>query len=411
MEYKHSRLANGLQIISSYYPTMPLTAVTLYTEAGSRYEQVHEFGYAHFAEHITFDGTIRFPSREAMGIEIDRLGAYANAFTGKEIIRWYIQAGSALVKDVFVLLSDMVRHSLMTTESISHEQQVIQQEIIRAADDPQRVLSEQSFATLFDGHPLGHSVLGDAAIVSASTSEAVRQYYERWVVPTDNALVVVGSLTHEQVMALAQKYFGDWSTKTVPISPQSIIQPNHHGVHYAPFKSQRTLFTLHYLTQANTEKQQSIWDLIAMFFAKGRSSLLYKKLRAELGLVYEISGNHRVFIGTGLFEIRSSSTKPREAIAALRSTVAMAVAEFTPEVFEHISERAQNAAYQVYSSQLQEADFLGTQALLTKSLVTPIDRQKALAMVTYEEVKATMEQFLTLEKGYLTIVGPEMVEV
>lgn len=411
MEYQHSRLANGLQVISSYYPDMPLTVVTLHTKAGSRYEQPNEFGYAHFAEHITFDGTTRFPSREVMGIEIDRLGAYANAFTSKEVVRWYVQAGSGLAEDMFVLLSDMVRHSLMTAESIVHEQQVIQQEIAHDADDPQRVLYNQSFAALFGPHPLGHSVTGDAAAVASATPEAVRQYYERWVVPTDNALVVVGSLTHKQVIALAQKYFGDWSGKKVPTPPTPVVQSLHPGVHYVPFKTQRTLFSLQYFTIATDERQQSVWELIAMFLAQGRSSLLVKKLRAELGLVYGLGGNHNVFLETGLLGIRSSSTKPREAIAALRSTMVKAAEEFTPEAFEYTRERAKNAAWQVYSSQLQEADFLGGEALRTDKLTTPTDWQKALAAVTYEEVRTTMEQFLTPEKGYLTIVGPEPVEL
>gem|GEM_PF-1848571 len=411
MEYKHSRLANGLQVISSYYPGMPLTAVTLYTDAGSRYEQPHEFGYAHFAEHITFDGTTRFPSREAMGIEIDRLGAYANASTGKETVCWCVQAGSGLAEDIFVLLSDMVCHSLITAESITHEQQVIQQEIARAADGPQRVLYDQTFATIFANHPLGHVTLGDPAIVAAATPEAVRQYYERWVVPTDNALVVVGALSHEQVIALAEKYFGDWEAKKAPTPFCPIIKAVHAGVHYAPFKSQRTLFSLDYFTQANNQKQQSIWDLIAMFLVQGKSSLLRNKLRTELGLVYESGGYHSIFLDTGLLKIWASSTKPREAIAALRATMAKAVEALTPEAFGRTRERAQNAAYRVYNSQLQEADFLGNQALLTKGLVTPVDRQKALAAVTYEEVRATMKQFLAPEKGYLTIVGPEPVEV
>ncbi|MEK7139443.1 MAG: pitrilysin family protein [Patescibacteria group bacterium] len=408
--YEHSLLNNGLQVISSYHPAAPVTTVTCHVAAGSRYERPDEFGYAHFAEHLTFDGTKRFPSRLAVGEEIDRLGALANAYTGKESIWWHVQAPSSLAEDSVALLAEMLCHSKFDVEAISHERQVISQEISRAEDDPMWILYKQMLAQVFGAHPLGHWPLGDPTVVASATPERVVAYYQRRVGPKNSVITVVGSLNHEQVVALVGKYFGQWndlSDERQMVVPLETTRP---GRNHLAFTAQRTCFSLTYLLPSSTERERSIGEVLVAWLAQGRSSMMWKKLRTTLGLTYDPNGSYTPFKEIGAIQLSGSSTQPTACLTALTDMMINPAPLLTAEEFQHTVQRLINKTWQqVYGTQLGEANFLGSEALLADELVTPDDWRSALAAVTYEETIATMRQFLKPAQGYLTVVGPEAV--
>jgi predicted Zn-dependent peptidase len=128
MTVEIDRLPNGLRIAVEPMPGVHSAAVGLYFTAGGRHERVEQNGIAHFLEHMAFKGT---PTRTAQAIaeEIEDVGGYINAYTGKEMTAYYARVLEADVGRALDILSDIVLNPLFEAPDIEVERGVILQEI------------------------------------------------------------------------------------------------------------------------------------------------------------------------------------------------------------------------------------------------------------------------------------------
>ncbi len=151
-------LANGLRIIHHPSPTS-VVYCGYAIDAGTRDEQPHEAGLAHFVEHMLFKGTTK---RRAWHIlnRMENVGGDLNAYTNKEETVIY----SAFLKKDFTraleLLTDIVFHSTFPQHEMDKERGVILEEIDCYRDNPAELIFDDFEEILFSGHALGHNILG-----------------------------------------------------------------------------------------------------------------------------------------------------------------------------------------------------------------------------------------------------------
>ena len=184
-KYNTHTLPNGLRIIH-----LPTTSRVVYCgyqiAAGTRDEGPGEEGMAHFCEHMTFKGTEK---RNALQIinALEGLGGELNAFTNKEDTTFY----AAISKDHFAqavnVLTDIVFHSQYPQQEIDKEVEVICDEIESYNDSPAELIYNEFENILFEGHPLGHNILGKAEQLRTYTTEDALRFVRRYYRP-DNAI-------------------------------------------------------------------------------------------------------------------------------------------------------------------------------------------------------------------------------
>ena len=184
-KYNTHTLPNGLRIIH-----LPTTSRVVYCgyqiAAGTRNEGPGEEGMAHFCEHMTFKGTEK---RNALQIinALEGLGGELNAFTNKEDTTFY----AAISKDHFAqavnVLTDIVFHSQYPQQEIDKEVEVICDEIESYNDSPAELIYDEFENILFEGHPLGHNILGKAEQLRTYTTEDALRFVRRYYRP-DNAI-------------------------------------------------------------------------------------------------------------------------------------------------------------------------------------------------------------------------------
>ncbi len=184
-KYNTHTLPNGLRIIH-----LPTTSRVVYCgyqiAAGTRDEGSGEEGMAHFCEHMTFKGTEK---RNALQIinALEGLGGELNAFTNKEDTTFY----AAISKDHFAqavnVLTDIVFHSQYPQQEIDKEVEVICDEIESYNDSPAELIYDEFENLLFEGHPLGHNILGKAEQLRTYTTENALRFVRRYYRP-DNAI-------------------------------------------------------------------------------------------------------------------------------------------------------------------------------------------------------------------------------
>ena len=167
--------------------------------AGTRDEKDGESGMAHFAEHLSFKGTDRRTSRQIITY-MESVGGDLNAFTGKEETVYYCTCQKEHFSRAMDLLFDVVFHSKYPQEEMDKEVEVVIDEIESYNDSPSELIYDDFEAMLFQGHPLGRSILGNAERLRAYKTEDVQNYTSRLYVPSNAVLFVYGNISEKEIM-------------------------------------------------------------------------------------------------------------------------------------------------------------------------------------------------------------------
>ena len=178
MKYNTHTLANGLRVIH-LASASPVVYCGYAVCAGTRDELPGEEGLAHFCEHVTFKGTARRNSLQILN-RLERVGGDLNAFTNKEDTVFY----SALLREhlprAVDLLTDIVMHSTYPQAEIDKEIEVVCDEIECYNDSPAELIYDQFENIVFDGHPLGHNILGTQERLRGYTTADAKRFTEKF---------------------------------------------------------------------------------------------------------------------------------------------------------------------------------------------------------------------------------------
>lgn len=214
MEFYEAQLDNGLQIVAERSPSVHSVAAGFFVRTGARDETSEISGVSHFLEHMAFKGTERHTAEDVNRI-FDEVGAKYNASTGEEVTLFYAAVLPEYLPHTFDLLSDII-HPSLRQEDFDMEKNVILEEIGMYEDQPTFTVYEKLMQKHFAGHPLGRSILGTSASVSALTSEQMREYHRRRYTAGNIVLAVAGNFEWRDVHSLAREYCGAWTAGAAP---------------------------------------------------------------------------------------------------------------------------------------------------------------------------------------------------
>ncbi len=201
-------LPNGLRIVCEVLPNVQSAAAAFWAHTGSRDEAPDEHGVSHFLEHMCFKGTAK-RDWHAINVRFDELGSIYNAYTSRERTIYYGWLPAARIAEQIELLADMMRPAL-PPEEFETERKVILEEIAMTADSFEHNVWDALHKACFDGHPLGHEILGEKETIERLARETMVAYHRRRYAPDNVTLVVCGHVEPEAVFAAAGRCCGDW---------------------------------------------------------------------------------------------------------------------------------------------------------------------------------------------------------
>ena len=201
--YNTCRLSNGLRII--HLPSAsPVVYCGYQIAAGTRDEEPGDEGLAHFCEHVTFKGTAKRTSLQIVN-SIEQVGGELNAFTNKEDTVFY----AAVLKDHLAravdVLTDIVFHSTYPQHEINKEIEVICDEIESYNDSPAELIFDDFENILFEGHPLGHNILGNAERLRQYTTADALRFTSKYYRPDNSIFFVYGDVEFRKVVKLLSR--------------------------------------------------------------------------------------------------------------------------------------------------------------------------------------------------------------
>lgn len=294
-------LNNGLRVVYAPSPTNTVY-LGLALDAGTRDETDGESGMAHFAEHLSFKGTDRRTSRQIITY-MESVGGDLNAFTGKEETVYYCTCQKEHFSRAMDLLFDVVFHSKYPQEEMDKEVEVVIDEIESYNDSPSELIYDDFEAMLFQGHPLGRSILGNAERLRAYKTEDVQNYTSRLYVPSNAVLFVYGNVSEKEILRripddvlseAGQRIVTD-ETILRPYAPQSkVIEKDTHQAHI--MMGARAFGGTH-------PKHLALFLANNILGGPGLSSRLNLALREKRGLVYTVESTLTTYTDTGVWAI------------------------------------------------------------------------------------------------------------
>ena len=188
----------------------PVAYCILSIGMGTRDEDPKFNGLAHLTEHMLFKGT---PNRSSVNIAsyLEKVGGDLNAFTTKERIVLYSTTLKEDIRKAAGLVFEVAFASSFPLEELKKEKEVVYDEIITYQDSPSELLFDNFEGELFEGTPLGYSILGDKKTLEPITPAILKKNRDRFFLPGNMTLSVAGNFEEKEIMAILQKELEKWS--------------------------------------------------------------------------------------------------------------------------------------------------------------------------------------------------------
>jgi len=298
--YQTATLPNGLRII--HLPSdSPVVYCGICIQAGSRQESLGEAGLAHFCEHVTFKGTQRRSALQILNC-LERVGGDLNAFTNKEDTTFYAAIQREHFSKAVDLLVDIVFHSQYPAQELEHEKDVICDEIESYNDSPSELIYDEFENMLFQGHPLGHHILGTREQVLSFTSDDARRFTQRYYRPDKAVFFVYGDVDFVKLLRKLEV--------AVPSHAQSLYQEP-ADIPQVPLPVQHTESQHHQAhvmlgsrAYARTdERRMPLYLLNNILGGPAMNARLNLSLRERNGLVYTVESSMVSYSDTGCWSV------------------------------------------------------------------------------------------------------------
>jgi len=309
MEYYTHPLSNGIRLIHA--PTFSEVAhCGLIINAGSRDEEAHEQGIAHFVEHLIFKGTRKRKAYHILS-RMDDVGGEINAYTSKEETCIHT---SFLHKDYersLELLSDITFNSVFPGKEMVREKDVIIDEINSYKDNPAESIYDDFEELVFEGQPLGRNILGTPELLRKFNREDIESFVRRNYLPGEMVITSIGNISFPRLIQLCEKHFGQIlpaadSRGRIPYNgyqpKNKIFQKDTNQAHCIIGNVAYDLYDPRRITMTLLE------NLIA---GPGLNSRLNMLLREKLGYVYHVESSYTPFSDVGLFTLYFGAEKSR----------------------------------------------------------------------------------------------------
>lgn len=307
MEYTQHLFPSGLRLIYKYTAS-PVAHAAVTIGSGSRHEEPHEHGLAHFLEHCLFKGTQKRSATQILR-RMEEVGGEINAFTAREETCVHATFLAGHYSRAIELFADILFHAVFPARDLENEKKVIIEEIKSVKDNPYEYILDHFDSLVFPGHPLGQSILGDARSLKRFNADDLHAFVRKHYRPDNIVLSFVGNVEMSALVKWIEKCFPTDGPNTKEKEAQPAFKP-FNPADYKPFNSRipKRTFQTHCVLgnlayHLEEEKRVPFGLLNNMLGGPAMSSLLNLHLREKRGRAYSVESHFSPFTETGVFLI------------------------------------------------------------------------------------------------------------
>ncbi|MGB0777951.1 MAG: M16 family metallopeptidase [Flavobacteriaceae bacterium] len=283
VEFEEFDLDNGLHVILHQDNTAPVVITSVMYDVGGKDGSRERTGFAHFFEHLLFEGSENIGRGEFMKI-IPANGGTFNANTSQDRTYYYEIFPSNKLELGLWLESERMLHPVIDQVGVDTQNEVVKEEKRQRYDNsPYGGLLGAIGENLFVAHPYKDKNIGEMEHLDAATLEEFNAFFDKYYVPNNAVLIVAGDIDTDKTKTMVKEYFGEvkkgadvvrefpkedpiTETKTATVYDKNIQIPAVLAAYRLPGQASRDAYVL---------------DMISSYLSGGKSSVLYKKLVDE----------------------------------------------------------------------------------------------------------------------------------
>ena len=385
-------------------------AIHLWVFAGTADEGPEQHGCAHLLEHMLFKPVSIDAAPQDIASAVEALGGDVNAFTSHDETVFHVTVPVSKFDAALRALVRPISHARPIAADLAHEAHVVLEEIKQYDDEPASRAMQDMVEGLFGTHSYARPVLGTSTEISAHRVGVLRRFLARNYGGSRLALVVVGPMRPEKVLASARKVLGEFTarpgrralaTPTPPRQPRVVVRRDDvHEAHVA----------LGWQAPAWPEAQACALEIAATAMGYGESSWLGRELRRRQGLVSDAHAS--LFAGrqcsTFAFTAHAPPARVEQAIlAALAELGRMGRVSIDAEA--HARARAVLESEVVYRRETVNglAHTIGYYLSLGDDLGLDRTFLRNLAEASPVDVRDAVRRFLDPRNASLSVVVPK----
>ena len=397
-------LPNGLRIFTNKRDDLRSATVGVWTQAGARNETAEKSGISHFIEHMVFKG-----SKKRTGFEIaegmDEIGAHVNAYTTKEYTFFYTRALDYQILKAADILFDMIRNPRLDEKDIETEKGVVLEEINMCEDDPGDVVYEVNESSLFKGSTLSMQILGERETVSNLTKEDIISYMNDNYCGDKTVIGISGNFDEEAMLSKVKEYFSDMPEKSKDDGYYSV--PFNKAIALKTMQTEQTHMMMSFDGIGIDHEDLYALQVCMFILGTGTSSMLYQKIREELGLCYSIDSWLGRYRGGGYIAVSVSLSPDSEEKAI--NEITRIVGAFSKNVTQRQVDIAKEKLISslIMSREQPQSKFssMGYNQLMLSRFVEDDEIINNIKAITLQDVVAVSEKYLRLDEMAFTAVG------
>lgn len=311
MELNTYRLNNGIRLIHQS-TNSPVAHCGVIINTGSRDEQDHQHGLAHFVEHLIFKGTKKRKAHQILS-RMEDVGGELNAFTTKEETCIHASFFNNYFDRAFEIITDIMFHSMFPEKEIQKEKDVIIDEINSYKDSPIEQLYDDFEELIFRNNPIARNILGTQTALNKYSREDIVEFYASHYNTSEMVVSSAGNISFKRILKCFKKYFDPVEKKE-----QQFPRIVYNNSTYSPRKIRQEHNTyqahciLGNLAYSNREEKRLVLHLLNnLLGGPSMNSRLHMVLREKNGLAYNVESNYNTYSDIGIINIYFGTDKEK----------------------------------------------------------------------------------------------------
>lgn len=273
-------LPNGLHVILHEDHTIPTVAISVLYHVGSKNEDPTRTGFAHFFEHLLFEGSENIERGEYMKL-VQNNGGVINANTSFDRTFYFETLPSNKLEQGMWMESERMLHAKIDDIGLETQRKVVKEEKKqRYENTPYGRLLEQIFKNSYTVHPYQWTPIGEAQYIDQAKLPEFMDFYKTFYVPDNATLSVGGDINITQAKAWIEKYFGTIPRGSKPIVRPTIKEPvqtaEKRVTFYDKVQLPAVVFAYHAPSQGTADAYAL--EMLGQILSEGKSSRLQKQV-------------------------------------------------------------------------------------------------------------------------------------
>jgi zinc protease len=409
-------LPNGLHVILQEDHSTPIVAVSVMYHVGSKNEDPERTGFAHFFEHLLFEGSDNIKRGEYMKF-IQSAGGQLNANTTQDRTFYYEVLPSNQLELALWMESERMAHAKIDAIGVETQRKVVKEEKKQRYDNtPYGQLINVIFENAYTKYPYRWSPIGKEQYIDQATLEEFMNFYKTFYVPNNGVLVISGDITVAQTKDLINKYFGEIPRGTKAVPRPTEVEPMQTAEKRVNFYDNIQLPAIilgYHIPKQGTDDYYAV-QLLTQLLSQGKSSRFEKEIvdkqqKAVQAAAFDL-GNEEPGMAI-MLGIANMGVKPEVLEASMLAEIEKVKASgITEEEYKKLQNQAESDFVSQNQKDIGVATNLATYYTFQGNanlINTELDRYKK---VTRDDIKRVANKYMVKENRLVVYYLPKAEE-